>query len=212
MRNLLYKEFRLSVHPFYFVLPVIMGALMLIPQWLYFLVPLYFCFISLPNLMAMYKSNNDIAFSVILPVAKRDIVRGRITAFVLLELMHVAWAAVFAMIHRSIYSVENFSFNLNIAFFGITLILFGIVNIVIFPIFYRTAYRFGFAVIAANIAALLFAASAELLVVFSERARILMEQRLDTQLITLAAGIALFSILTVVSYRISANRFEQVDV
>jgi len=212
MKNLLHKEFRLSIHPFYYVLPAILGALMLIPQWLFFLVPLYFCFISLPNLMSIYKSNNDIAFSVILPVAKRDIVRGRITAFVLLELMHVAWAVVFALINRSIYAVENFSFNLNIAFFGITLILFGIVNIVVFPIFYRTAYRFGFAVIAANIAALIFAAGAELLVVFSERARILMEQRLDTQLITLAAGIALFVILTVVSYRISADRFEQVDV
>ena len=55
-------------------------------------------------------------------------------------------------------------------------------------------------------------AGAELLVIFSERGRILMEQRLDTQLVTLVAGIAMFIILTVVSYRISANRFEQVDV
>ena len=50
MYNLLMKELKLGVSPFFYILPLLTGALMLIPGWLYFIVLLYFCWITVPNM------------------------------------------------------------------------------------------------------------------------------------------------------------------
>lgn len=42
MYNLVMKDLKLGVNPWFIVLPFTMGALMLIPGWIYFLAPLYF--------------------------------------------------------------------------------------------------------------------------------------------------------------------------
>jgi ABC-2 type transport system permease protein len=214
MNNLLYKEFRLSIHPFYYILPVFTGALMLIPQWIFFLVPLYFCFISASNLFSTYKSNNDLNFSAMLPIPKRDIVKARIISILILELMHIAWAAAFALLNRTIYHTANFSLDLNPAFFGLIFIMFSLFNLILFPLFYQTGQKFGFPVILATTAAILFAAAAELLAVFSDPFRRLMETpgRNGFQLASLTAGMLLFALGAAAAIRLSINRFEKVDI
>jgi len=117
MFNLLYKEFKLAVHPFYYILPVITGALMLIPQWIFFLVPLYFCFITVSNLFAVYKSNNDLSFSIMLPVSKKDIVKARMTSIMILQLLQISMAVLFAILNHVLYKSDNFGFDTNAALF-----------------------------------------------------------------------------------------------
>lgn len=214
MINLLYKEFRLSIHPFYYILPVFTGALMLIPQWIFFLVPLYFCFISAANLFSTYKSNNDLNFSAMLPVPRRDVVKARIVSVLILELMHTVWAAAFALLNRTIYQTGNFSLDLNPAFFGLIFIMFSLFNLILFPLFYRTGYKFGLPVILATAAAILFAAAAELLAVFNEPFRRLVEDtgRSGFQLASLTAGMLLFAVAAAAAIRLSINRFEKVDI
>ena len=212
MNNLLYKEFKLTIHPFYYVLPVFFGALMLIPQWIFFLVPLYFCFITVPQIFSLYKSNNDLEFSIMMPVRKSDIVKARILSIVILELFQIACALFFALIHRSLYKYANFAFDLNAAYFGLVFVLFALFNIILFPIFYQTAYKFGVAVIISIVAAIGFALSAELLVMFNERFRMVVEGKLGPQLIILAAGIGVFILGAIAAYKISVKIFENVDV
>ena len=74
MYNLLLKEVRLGANPFFFLLPLITGALMMVPGWLYFIVPLYFCMITSPNIFGGYKSQNDLMFTSMLPVNKKNVV------------------------------------------------------------------------------------------------------------------------------------------
>ena len=52
MFNLIRKDLTLGVHPMFFVMPVLTGALMFVPGWLYFMVPLYFCWITVPNMFS----------------------------------------------------------------------------------------------------------------------------------------------------------------
>jgi len=212
MNNLLYKEFKLTISPFYFVLPAILGTLMLIPQWLFFLVPLYFCFITVPYLFAAYKAQNDLSFSVMMPVSKSNIVKAKLLSIMTLELVHVIFAAIFAVLNKVLYNTENLFFNPNVAFIGLVFVMFGIFNLVLFPMFYKTGYKYGAAVIVSTISAFLFVAAMELSVVFNKEAAVFFETDVNRQLAILALGLIMFLAMSYIAYKISLKRFKKVDV
>jgi ABC-2 type transport system permease protein len=212
MKNILAKEFKLGIHWINFLFPIVLGALMLIPQWVYFLVPLYFCFISVPNLFGLFKANNDITFSAILPVTRSQIVQGRILTFVILELMHIFWAMVFTLIHNSLFTMKNFMLDQNAAYFGLVFVMFGIFNLILFPAFFRTAYKYGVAVVVAIVGGMLFAGAVEMLVLFSPQANYILEGNQTTPWIILAGGILLFAGANFLSAGLSVKLFNKVNI
>lgn len=217
MKNLLYKEFRLSISPYAFGLPLLTGALMLIPGWLYFLVFMYFGFITVPNLLAGFKTQNDMAFSVMLPVSKRDIVKSRIISFVLLELLHIVVAAVFAIINSRIYSSWTFFFlDPNVAFFGLVLIMLALFNVILFPMYYKTGYKYGIPLILSSIVMIGYAAGVELLTIYNPTVHLYLKGAKSGNMLLqygiLGGGIAIFIITAIVAYYLSIKRFESVDI
>jgi len=211
MRNLLNKELKLTINPFFYILPLIMGLLMLIPGWLYFLVFMYFCFITVPNTLAACKAQNDLSFSILMPVQRNDIVGARVLSFTILELLHIAFGAVFAVINIKLYGEAVFFMTPNVAFFGLGFIMLGLFNLFLFPIFFRSAYKYGVAVTVSTIAAFLFAAGAELLVLFNRELNVFMRYYKGDHWLVLIAGILIFAIMTYISYRISIIRFRKVE-
>lgn len=213
MLNIFIKECKLAIHPFYFVLPIVTGALMLIPQWIYLLVPIYFCLIAVPNLFTQYRANNDLQFSAVLPVRKRDMVKARLASIILLEMLHLLWALIFVLLHHAIYKqTDNFVLNTNSAFFGISLLLYALFNMVLFPQYYKTGYSFGGPLIISITVVVLLAALFEILSAVSPVFQHYMENSLKTELLVLGFGILFFCISTVATYRLSAARFEKVDI
>src|SRR5690606_13864291 len=111
---------KLGVSPLYYVLPFLLGALMLIPGWLYFLVVLYFCFITIPNMFAGYKSQNDVMFTSMLPVMKKDMVKAKTSIIVILELLHITVAAIYGMITVRLYpDLSYYFFAPSMGFWGL---------------------------------------------------------------------------------------------
>lgn len=212
MINLLYKEFKLTINWFFYLFPVILGALFFIPQWLYFFVPLYFCLITVPNLFGMVKAQNDVTYSVMLPVQKNDIVKARILSMVSLELLHVLFTAVFAIVRNRLYGMWNFFMDPNYAFFGLVFVMFGLFNIIMFPLYYKTAYKYGLATVLSTLVAVLFAAGIELLVIFNQNFAAFLETDITRQLVILGGGVVVFVALTLAAYKISIKLFEKVDV
>lgn len=214
MKNLLYKEFRLAIHPLFYPLLVLFGALLMIPQWVFFLALMYFFFITAPNIFTMGKAQNDIEFSVTLPVRKRDVVKARVMSVTLIGLMQILIAAVFAVLHMAVYkTVDNFLLDPNIAFFGFSLVMYALFNVVFFPMFYKTADKVGIPIVAGIIVTLLFAAGVEFAILYIPALRILDGMgHMGAQLLVLAGGIVLFVLLNIAAYRISARRFERVDL
>ena len=214
MRELLYKEFRLSIHPFFLIImPVLIGALALIPKWIFFFIPLYFCMISIPNILSSYQANNDLEFSAALPVPKREVVKARIAAFSILELIHVLSFLFFVGIHWLIYrTFDNYALNLNAAFVGLMLVLFGIVNLILFPLFFRSGYKVGIPAITANVAALLLAAGIELLAIFNMPFQRFTEQSTAGMTALLLFGLLFFPAAGFAAFHISAREFETVDL
>jgi hypothetical protein len=78
--------------------------------------------------------------------------------------------------------------------------------------FYKTAYKIGLPVLAAVSAAVLFAGAAEVTAAAVPALNGVSGAALVRQLPVLAAGLAAFALLSWLAYRISARRFERVDL
>lgn len=216
MKNLLYKELKLSINKFFFIIPFLTGALFLIPQWVFFLALMYFFFISVPNIYSAYNSQNDIGFSIMMPVKKRDIVKSKILSFITLELLHFIAGAIYAVINISVFKKDNFMMDLNLAFFGLAFIMYALFNLIFFPLYFRTAYNYGLPTIIASVVSLLFAFGIEMLVIFNRTAAGYLEGKSPEmrtfQLLLLITGIILFVVSNIVAYKISAKKFETIDL
>lgn len=215
MKNLLYKEFRLVINPLSY-LTVLFGALLLIPQWVYFVAMLYLFFFIVPNIFNNAKAINDTGFTMMLPVRKRDVVKARVMSIAAIELIQVVSAAFFAILNMSFYPYGNFLLDANIAYLGCVFIMFGIFNVLFFPMFYRTAYKIGWPIAFALTAAILFDTAVEMLVLFLPAAKYLLDgisgDALIRQIPVLGVGILLFTLLTALAYKKSVKNFEKVDL
>ncbi len=215
MRNLLNKEFRLVISPVYFLI-TLLGALLLIPQWVFFIAPMYVLFIALPNIIQSAKAQKDMEFTMLLPVRKGDAVRARILAIAILEAVQVAVVAVFAALNITLYHTPNFFIDPDVAYIGCVFAMFGVFNIVFFPMLYKTAYKLAVPLIVALVSIFLFTFGIEWLVVAVPAVTRVLDgisrDALVGQIPVLICGAALFVLLTWLSIGISVRRFERVDV
>lgn len=215
MKNLLYKEFKLAINPMFYLL-ALLGALLLIPSWPYFISLMYVFFITISNIFITAKAHNDVTFSLMLPVRRNDIVKARFLSIIAIEMLHIVVAVIFAIIHNKIYSHENFLLEPNVAFFGFALIMYAIFNFIFFTMFYKTGYKVGIPAILANFAAVIFATSVETIIVLSPTLNMALDGTNETMLIwkllTLALGIVIFIVSSIQAYKISAKRFELLNL
>ncbi|WP_172195936.1 ABC-2 transporter permease [Saccharibacillus qingshengii] len=217
MYNLVMKDLKLGINPWFFILPLLTAALMLIPAWIYVIVPLYFCFITIPNVFGGFKSQNDLMFSTLMPTTKKDMVKARITVIVLLELMHLLAAMLVSLFTLRLYpNIDYLFFAPHAGFWGLCWVMLGIFNIVLLPMYYKTAYKYGAAAAASNIAAVLFAMVAQGAAMMVPQVHAIFYgaglDRTGLQLSILAAGILIFAALTLLAYRISVRRFLEVEI
>jgi ABC-2 type transport system permease protein len=212
MRNLLCKEFGLTIHPLFFLM-LLFGLLLMLPKWPFLIALMYLLWIAVPNIFALSKAQNDVLFTVTLPVRKRDVVKARVMSIVLLEILQILVAALFAVLHIKMYPPGNYLLDLNFAFFGVALIMYGIFNIVFFPMFYKTAYKYGMPSVFASIAVAIFATAIEFAIQAVPALKVLDGMdHIAIQLMTLVGGIIVFVLMNIMAYAISAKRFERVDL
>lgn len=215
MTNLIYKEFRLWWHPGMFLF-LCTGSFLLFPSWPFF-IAFGYIFIAFTNSFALGRANQDILFTVSLPVRKRDTVLARVCFMAIIELLQVIAAIPFAIINNSVYLKGNMAgMNTNFAFFGFVLILYAIFNLIFFPMFYKTAYKTGIPILSALSATVVGGGIVSVAVGFIPVLRTHLDglgaSHIASQLPVLAAGILLFALLTWIAYKISADRFEKVDL
>jgi len=186
----------------------------LIPNWLYFIAISYVFFITISNLFAATKAQNDIGFSILLPVRKRDIVKARFLSIIAIELIHTAVAVVFAVLNHYIYKGDNFFLEPNAAFFGFTFIMYAIFNSIFLPMFYKTGSKIGMPVVLGTAGAIIFAALVEVFAIMVPSAKTALDSgdNYVWKLIVLFGGILIFIVSNISAYRVSAKRFENLDL
>ena len=215
MKDLMYKEFKLSVQPMtYFMFAL--SALLLIPHYPYFIALMY-SFITISVMFSTCKEQKDILFTVLLPIKKSDAVRARVLSIMFIELLQIAVAVPFALI-RNYFLPEGSALLMdpNVAFFGFVFIMFAVFNIIFLPGFYRTAYKIAVPMTVATIITMLYVTIVEVLIQIVP----ILKRTLDTlnsgmliyQLPILLVGILIFTGSIVLSYKISAVRFDKIDI
>jgi len=215
MYNLIYKDFKLAIHPFFLILPILTGALMLIPGWLYLLVLMYFAFITVPNVFANYKSNNDLMMSVLMPVSKKNIVASRMISIVFLELLHILFAVIYAIINKQLYDSTWFIFiHPNVAYFGIAFIMFALFNVFLFPLYFKTGYTYGVSTVVSISAMVIFAALVEYLALKNQKISQFLKgsEGLMSHIWLLVIGIIIFLLFGIIAYKLAVKNFEKVDI
>ncbi|MBW7452896.1 ABC-2 transporter permease [Paenibacillus sepulcri] len=217
MVNLVMKDLKLGVNPMFFVFPFLIGALMLVPGWLYFLVPLYFCWITIPNMFGGFRIQNDLIFTSMMPVTKKDMVKARVSVIVILELLHIVIAMIYGLITIRLYpNLTYYFFGPYMGFWGLCFVMLAIFNIIFISMYYRTAYKYGAATTASIASAMLFAGIAQWLgIQNSYLADIFYGAGVDNmalQTSILIAGIVIFIAFTMLAYRIAIKRFLKVEI
>lgn len=217
MYNLVMKDLKLAINPFFLILPVLLGALMLIPGWIYFLVILYFCWITVPIMFGQFRAQNDLLFTSMMPITKKDIVKARVIVMVILELFHVGLAMIFGVINIYLYpDLAHYFFAPYMGFWGLCFIMLAIFNAIFIPMYYKTAYNFGGAALVSIPAAMLFAIVAQGIGIVSPVVSDIFTgsgvHNTGLQISILAAGIVIFVALAMFAYRIAVKRFLKVEI
>lgn len=208
MKHLVYKELKISINKFFFLLPLVLGLLMFIPNWIFLLVFMYFFWISAPQIYAGYISHQDKSFTIMLPVSKKEVVKSKIYALFILEGLHIAFGFLFGIIHNLIYGQPNLFFDINIAFFGVVLVLFTIFNVVFLPQYFKTGYFFGKPVIYGIVATMIYAFVMEFGAIKYQFFRDIFEGTTLMQIIILVIGIIVSVVLNYIAIIKSVTNYE----
>ena len=215
MKNMLYKEFKLALHPTSIIF-LSLSAMMLIPNYPYYMT-FFYTTLAIFFTCLSGRENHDIFYSMTLPIRKRDIVKSRFALVVILQLVQILTAIPFAMIRRMFSLPGNLvCMDANVAFFGLSFLMLGLFNLVFFTNYYKDTDKVGKSFLWGTIVITLFMFIAEA----SVHVVPFMKNYLDTKdpeflsykLWVLAAGIVLYTLLTLFSYQRSVRSFEALDL
>lgn len=215
MKNLILKEFKLALHPT-MVIFLALSAMMMIPNYPYY-VTFFYTGLGVFFTCLNGRENNDVFFSVNLPVKKRDIVKARFALVMIFQLLQIFTAAIFAVLRQLVGLSENLAgMDANIAFFGFAFVLLGLFNVVFFGIYYRNIQSVGKAFLVSGIVIFVYIGAVEVCAHAVPFFRDVLDTKdpvfLGVKLAVLAAGIIIYAVLTFAAYIRSAKNFENTDM
>lgn len=219
MTNFLKKEIKLCLAPVNYVY-LAFAFMMIIPNYPRY-VPFFFFGVSMLYIFNNALLNKDIEYSMILPITKKDIIKSRCILIAVLEIIYILITIPLSIF----YNVANLPENAagiegNVAFYGIMLILETIFTFTFITSYYKKAFKPGKAFLKAAIVFWVIFIFIEFPFWTKNVFNIPLVKFLDStdkasqikQLPVLAAGIIVFILGWILTYKVSAKRFEKVDL
>ena len=213
MTTLLYKEMRLVAHPTSIVF-AFLGCLVLVPSYPYSVVFMFGClapYITFVNA----RETNDLWYTAVLPMTKRESVLGKCLLVVSFQLFQLLFSVPFAILRDAMNMANNpVGLDATVAWYGFGFFLYAVFDLLFLTAFYKSGYKAGKSFILAAIPVIFLmvaieAASYIPALVWLDSCR---PEHLLMQLPILIAGIVCYGVLVPLAYRISAKRFEKVDL
>lgn len=216
MKHLLYKEFKLALHPTMYLF-LGLTAMVIIPSYPYYVAFMYMC-LGVYFTFLQGRETNDLFFTAMLPVRKKDVVTARVGVICLFQLAAVLISLPFARLSVAINPIghNGAGIELNAAFYGLVFLLFGGYNLCLLPAFYKTGRKLGLPLLYGGTFVMLFIFAAE---AFAQYIPSPVSAFLDVpgpalarQWPVLLAGILGWCGMNVLAWKISARRFERLDL
>ncbi|MDY4489807.1 MAG: ABC-2 transporter permease [Candidatus Faecousia sp.] len=217
MRNILLKEMRLSASLLSFLF-IPFGLMFFLPGYP-ILCGVFFVTLGIFQSFQNAREANDMVFSALLPISKRDVVKGKYLFTCAIELCGILLmtiAVVFRMTLLSCAAVyrSNALMNANLFALGMAFIGFGLFNLIFVGGFFKTAYRFGRPFVGYTITVFLTICIAEALHHFPGLGFLnaFGTEHFAVQLLLLGIGAAFYLAVTVLSCKKACNHFEKIDL
>ncbi len=145
MRNLLNKEMRLAASPLSYIF-ILFAFMTLIPGYPILVGAFFICF-GIFHSFQSSRENNDILYTVLLPVKKTDAVKAKYTFTVGIQMVGFALSSILTVVRmtalaNSIPYVNNVMMNANQAYLAYMLLIFALFNLIFVDGFFETAYKF----------------------------------------------------------------------
>lgn len=213
MMTLLYKEIRLAAHPTSIVF-AFLGCLVLVPSYPYSVIFMFGCLAPYITFLNA-RETNDVWYTAVLPVTKRESVLGKCLLIVLFQMFQLLFSIPFAFLRYTLNIANNpVGLDATVAWYGFGFFLYAVFDLAFLTAFYKNGYKVGKSFILAAIPMVLLMAAIE------TTARIpaliwmdsFQPEHLLMQWPILIAGIVSYGVLVLVAYRISAKSFEKVDL
>lgn len=145
MNSMINKEFKLSASPLAYLF-MLAGFMFMIPGYPV-LCGAFFATLGIFQSFQYAREANDTVFSALLPIAKKDVVKGRFIFTCIIEagsfaIMTLCTLARMTLLSGASAYRENALMNANPFALGAALVIFGLFNAIFVCGFYRTAYKF----------------------------------------------------------------------
>lgn len=216
MKNLLKKEFGFTAIPLTYCF--LAASLMTFLPGYPILMGSFFVCLGIFYTFQIAREGNDPLYTTLLPVKKTDVVRARFIFVATVEMIAFAVMAAVTALRMTVLAdagpyVNNTLMNANIFYLGSALLIFAAFNFFFAASYWKDAYSVGGPFIRAG---------AVMLVIISagEAAHFIPGyEALNTpfglmgiQACVFAAGLAVYTVVTMISCRISMKRFERLDL
>ena len=226
MKALIYKEMRLSMHPLCYIFIVLFPLMILIPSY-----PLGIGFIYVLTCYPILflgankgQQSNDLLYSTLLPVRKKDIVMARIITVIIMQvafmlIMSALYPAA-RMINDAIiansenpkeYVIPGLGLNSYVLVLAFAIIGYAIADIIFFPIYYKNGKSIVMSTLFTIIGFVVYIGVVTIGLPYIPGLEILNNLHIGIQFAILAGAIVLSFLLHIFVYRISSKRLEMVD-
>lgn len=224
MKALLYKEFKLAMHPMCYVFITVFPLLILIPKY-----PIAVGFIYVLSAYPVLflgankgQQSNDLLFSTLLPVRKKDIVLARILTVIIMQVIFITvmtWFYPFkVLIAHYIPGPASAGIDVDgyVSILAFAIIGFAFADLGFFPAYYKNGRSillptlftvFGFAIYIMTVTVVI----PYIPVIGQPYVDFFSTSKIWIQFIFLAVSIIFYGLIHIIVYKVSAKRLEKVD-
>lgn len=217
MKNILNKELTLSASILSYLF-TLFGLMFFIPGYP-ILCGVFFVTLGIFQSFQNAREANDIVFSALLPVAKKDVVKGKFLFSCFIELCSILLMVIATLIRMMVLEDvvvyrNNAMMNANFFALGIALFIFGLFNLIFIGGFFKTAYKFGKPFVTHIIVTFVMIGIGEALhhIPGLEAVNAFSFAHFGLQFALFALGAMAYIALTVISYRCACRNFERIDL
>ncbi len=216
MNKLLKKEFTFTAHPIVYFF-ISFSLLTLVPSYPIVL-SAFFMGLGMFQNFQIACQQNDVVYSAMLPVRKRDIVTARYLFVITIQVIFLVFSSIFAALRMTVLAdaapfAENMMINPNIVYLAWLLIEFCVFNVVFLGGFWKTAYKLGKPFVMFSIWTFVVVGISEAMHRISFLAFLnTKDQRLGIQISIFIVACAIYILFTLLSLKKSQSEFEKIDL
>ncbi len=217
MKNLMRKEIKLAASPISFVF-ILFSAMAMIPGYPILVGAFFVCF----GVFQSFQNacvNNDILYTVLLPIKKTDAVKAKYGFTIIIQMISFIIMLMLTVLRMTVMEdvlpyTKNAMMNANQFYLAGNLLVFALFNGIFVGGFFKTAYKYGKPFLLFSIASFLLVTIAETLhhipgLEFLNNTDTMKDGRMW---VVLAAALIVYILTSVMSCKASIKRFEAVDM